>query len=66
MFEPRVLDYLAGDDSSLERDGLERIAEDGELMAFRNEGFWQCMDTLRDAELLNRYWERGDAPWKVW
>jgi glucose-1-phosphate cytidylyltransferase len=66
VFEPRVLDYLVGDDSVLEREPLERLAEDGELMAFRHEGFWQPMDTLREKELLESLWATGNAPWKTW
>lgn len=64
--EPGVLDYIAGDAVSLEADTLERLAADGQLAAFRHEGFWQCMDTLRDKRLLESCWEEGHAPWKVW
>lgn len=64
--EPRVLDYIEGDESSLERDGLERLAADGQLAAYRHEGFWQCMDTMRDVRLLEGYWQTGRAPWKTW
>ena len=53
-------------DSILERTPLESLAAAGELRAFRHEGFWDCMDTYKDAVLLNDLWERGDAPWKVW
>jgi glucose-1-phosphate cytidylyltransferase len=63
VFEPRVLDYLAADDTILEREPLERLAEDGELMAFRHDGFWQPMDTLRDKQLLESLWASGSAPW---
>jgi len=66
VFEPAVLDYLEGDATVLERDPLERLARQGQLMAFRHEGFWQCMDTLRDVRLLNELWSSGRAPWKVW
>jgi glucose-1-phosphate cytidylyltransferase len=66
VFEPGVLDYLSGDDSVLERDPLERLAEDGELQAYRHDGFWQPMDTLREKQLLERLWESGQAPWRVW
>ena len=65
VLEPGIIDYLNDDASNLELDGLERLAKDGELMAFRHEGFWQCMDTLRDSRLLEKYWSEG-APWKVW
>lgn len=66
VFEPGVLDYLGGDESSLEYDALEPLARDGQLAAYRHEGFWQCMDTLRDKRLLETLWEGGRAPWKTW
>jgi glucose-1-phosphate cytidylyltransferase len=64
--EPAILDYLEGDQSSLEVDALERLAADKQLSAYRHEGFWQCMDTLRDKRLLESLWQDGSAPWKVW
>jgi glucose-1-phosphate cytidylyltransferase len=64
-FEPAVLDHLS-EDSVLEREPLESLAAGGELRAYRHDGFWDCMDTYKDAVLLNDLWERGDAPWKVW
>jgi glucose-1-phosphate cytidylyltransferase len=64
--EPGVLDYISGDGSSLEREALERLATEGQLMAYRHERFWQCMDTLRDKRLLDHLWESGKAPWKLW
>jgi glucose-1-phosphate cytidylyltransferase len=64
-FEPEVLDYL-GDNSVLERQPLERLVADGELVAFRHEGFWDCLDTYKDALMLNDLWAAGEAPWKVW
>ncbi len=66
VFNSGVFDYLENDDDSLEREGLERIAADRELMAFRHDGFWQCMDTLRDKKYLESLWLSGNAPWKVW
>jgi glucose-1-phosphate cytidylyltransferase len=63
-FEPGVFDYLA-DDSVLEREPLERLAADGQLRAFRHKGFWDCMDTYKDAVLLNDLWESGEPPWRV-
>jgi glucose-1-phosphate cytidylyltransferase len=66
VLEPGVFRYLAGDDSSLELDALERLAADGQLAAYRHDRFWQCMDTLRDKRLLERLWQEGKAPWKVW
>jgi len=64
--EPKFLDYLGDDATSLEREPLERVAEEGQLMAFRHTGFWQPMDTLREKELLESLWASGKAPWKVW
>ena len=66
VLEPQVLDYIDGDETIFERDPLERLAADGQLVAFRHEGFWQCMDTLRDLRLLESHWESDNAPWKVW
>jgi glucose-1-phosphate cytidylyltransferase len=66
IFEPPVLEYLSGDDSVMEKDALENLALDGQLVAYRHYGFWQCMDTLRDKKLLETLWEKGNAPWKVW
>jgi glucose-1-phosphate cytidylyltransferase len=65
VFESGVFDYL-GDSSVLEREPLERLAADGQLHAFRHTGFWECMDTYKDAVQLNDLWAQGDAPWKVW
>ena len=64
--EPRIFDYLDGDASSLEITALERLAEAGQLAAYRHDRFWQCMDTLRDKRQLESLWEQGHAPWKVW
>ena len=66
VFEPQVFDYLSGDHSILEREPLERLASDGQLVAFRHEGFWQPMDTLRDKQLLESLWAGGNAPWNIW
>lgn len=66
VFEPGIFKYINGDDTVLEREPLENLARDGQLMAFKHEGFWQCMDTLRDKQLLEKLWENGKAPWKVW
>ncbi|MEP6658029.1 MAG: glucose-1-phosphate cytidylyltransferase [Betaproteobacteria bacterium] len=65
VFEPAVLDYIAGDDVALERDALERLAAAGELRAYRHDGFWQPMDTLREKQLLEELWQRGNPPWMV-
>ncbi len=64
-FEPGALAYMA-EDSVLEREPLERLSSEGRLRAFRHDGFWDCMDTYKDAVVLNDLWESGDAPWKSW
>ncbi|MEA2364142.1 MAG: glucose-phosphate cytidylyltransferase [Thermoleophilaceae bacterium] len=64
-FEHGALGYI-GEDSVLEREPLERLATAGQLHAYRHEGFWECMDTYKDAVLLNDIWAAGGAPWKVW
>lgn len=66
VFEPEVINYINGDHSILERETLESLSKDGQLMAFRHEGFWQPMDTLREKQLLESLWTSGKAPWKVW
>jgi glucose-1-phosphate cytidylyltransferase len=66
VLEPGVVDYISGDDTLFEHEPLERLAEDGQLMAFQHGGFWQCMDTLRDVRLLEGLWQSGEAQWKVW
>lgn len=65
IFEPKVLDYITGDQSTLEGEPLERLAADGQLMAYRHSGFWHPMDTLRDKQFLESLWASGKAPWKV-
>jgi glucose-1-phosphate cytidylyltransferase len=64
-FEPEVLDYLT-ESSVLEREPLEGLADDGRLYGYRHTGFWECLDTYKDAIELNDRWARGDAPWKLW
>jgi glucose-1-phosphate cytidylyltransferase len=64
-FEPALFDYLDAD-SVLEREPLERLASEGRLRAYRHSGFWDCMDTYKDAVLLNDLWRSGDPPWRVW
>ena len=66
VFDPAIFDYLKDDDTILEREPLERLAEEEQLMAFRHTGFWQPMDTLREKLLLESLWASGQAPWKVW
>ncbi|MBA2686946.1 MAG: glucose-1-phosphate cytidylyltransferase [Gemmatimonadaceae bacterium] len=66
VFEPGVFDYIEGDDTVLEEAPLERLAADGELWAYRSSDYWQCMDTIRDKNVLNELWDNGSAPWKTW
>lgn len=66
VMEPGVSNYIDGDEAAWEREPMERLAADGQLVAYRHKGFWQCMDTMRDIRLLEKLWERGKAPWKVW
>jgi glucose-1-phosphate cytidylyltransferase len=66
VLEPGVFDYIAGDETLWEREPMERLAADGQLMAYQHGGFWQPMDTLREKRILEELWESGSAPWKVW
>ena len=66
VLEPGVFDYLGGDDVIFEREPLERLAAEGQLMSYNHEGFWQCMDTHREKIVLEKLWSSGRAPWKVW
>jgi glucose-1-phosphate cytidylyltransferase len=66
VLEPGVFDYIDGDDTQWEAEPMERLARDGQLMAYRHRSFWQCMDTIRDKRLLEQLWADGTAPWKVW
>lgn len=66
VLEPGVLDYIAESGNVLESDTLEQLAADGQLAAYRHEGFWQCMDTLRDLRTLSSLWASGAAPWRIW
>jgi len=66
VLSPKVIDYIAGDETFWEQAPMERLAFDGQLVAFKHSGFWQPMDTLRDKQRLDQLWESGDPPWKVW
>jgi glucose-1-phosphate cytidylyltransferase len=65
VVEPEFFDLIENDTTVLERDPLEQAARMGELMAFKHQGFWQCMDTKRDRDLLEEIWQTGQAPWKA-
>lgn len=66
VFSPRIFDYIEGDDTVLERAPLQRLAAEGQLQAYRHDGFWKCMDTVRDKRELEAMWSRGSAEWKTW
>lgn len=66
VLEPGVFDYIEGDNTQWEKEPLERLARDGQLMAYRHTGFWQCMDTLHEKLLLEKLWQRDRAPWRIW
>ncbi|MDP5275498.1 glucose-1-phosphate cytidylyltransferase [Chengkuizengella axinellae] len=66
ILNTKIMDYIEGDETILEQKPLETLAKNGQLKAFRHQGFWQCMDTKRDKELLENLWRTKQAPWKVW
>ena len=66
VLSPRVIDYIDGDETIWEREPMENLARDGEMSAYEHDGFWQPMDTLRDAKRLDDLWQSGAAPWKTW
>lgn len=66
ILNPKTLDYIDGDDTIWERDPIERLAHDGQLMGYKHYGFWSCMDTLKEKNMLEELWKSEKAPWKVW
>jgi glucose-1-phosphate cytidylyltransferase len=66
VLEPGVIEYISGDETYWERTPMERLAAEKQLVAFRHDRFWQCMDTLRDVRRLDRLWQGENPPWKVW
>jgi glucose-1-phosphate cytidylyltransferase len=66
VLEPAIFDYIEGDDTAWDYGPMVRLAKEGQLMAFKHESFWQCMDTLREKKLLEELWATGKAPWCVW
>lgn len=66
VLEPEIFDYLENDLTVFEKEPLERLAREGELMSYMHRGFWQCMDNIRERDLLEKYWKSGQAPWKKW
>jgi glucose-1-phosphate cytidylyltransferase len=66
VLDPKALDYIDGDGTIWEREPIERLARDGELVGYRHHGFWSCMDTLKEKNYLEELWSNGNAPWKIW
>jgi glucose-1-phosphate cytidylyltransferase len=66
VLEPGIFDYIEDDETQWEREPLERLARDGQLMAYKHTSFWQCMDTLREKHILETLWQSGKAPWAIW
>lgn len=66
VFEPKIFDYIEGDDTVLEKEPLEKLAQSGELMSYMHSGFWQCMDNIREKAILEKLWQNKTAPWKKW
>jgi len=66
VLEPGIFDYIEGDETQWEKEPLEKLARDGQLMAYRHTSFWQCMDTLREKYILEKYWNSEKPPWKIW
>ena len=66
VLEPEVFDLIEGDDTVFERQTLQQLAADGELMSYSHRGYWQCMDTKREKDILEKLWNSGNAPWKKW
>ena len=66
IFEPEIFDYLDGDETVLEQEPLNRLAADGQIAAYKHEGFWQPMDTYRESQMLNDLWDNNEAPWRNW
>ncbi len=66
VLQPEVMEYISGDETTLEKEPFENLANDRQMMSYRHEGFWHCMDTLRDKKKLEDLWRTGNAPWAIW
>ncbi|TFH25524.1 glucose-1-phosphate cytidylyltransferase [Candidatus Bathyarchaeota archaeon] len=66
VLEPEVFDYIEGDNTMFEKEPLERLVKENQLEAYRHEGFWQCMDTIHEKQVLEKMWQTGNPPWKTW
>lgn len=66
VLSPKIFEYIDGDQTIFEKESLEKLAKDGELMSYMHKGYWQCMDTKREKDILEKLWNTGNAPWKRW
>ena len=66
VFEPKVFDYIDGDMTTFEKEPLNRLVAEKQLAGYLHRGYWQCMDTLREKQQIEKLWEAGKAPWKLW
>lgn len=66
VMEPKIFDYIEGDDTPFEDTPLNTLVQNDQLMGYVHRGYWQCMDTLREKQQIEKYWESGNAPWKIW
>ena len=66
VLEPQIFDYIEGDSTVFEKEPLEKLVEEGQLMSYIHEGFWQCMDNIREKNMLEKLLATGTAPWKKW
>ena len=66
VFQPEIFDYIEGESTSFENDPMEKLVAEQQLAGYVHKGYWQCMDTLREKQQLEKLWESGNAPWKVW
>jgi len=66
VMEPGIVDFIEGDSTSWEFESLEKLAAEGQVAAYEHQAFWQCMDTVRDVHMLEKLWQEGNAPWKIW
>ena len=66
VLEPEIFDYIDSDETVFEKEPLNRLVENGELISYMHRGFWQCMDTMREKQQLEKLWSSGNAPWKLW
>ena len=66
VLQPEIFDYIEGDDTSFEKEPLEQLTKESQIVCYKHKGFWQCMDALRDKQKLEQMWKSNQAPWKKW